>query len=363
MAQDVSPIERLQDQPSPVDPHAIEAEFSRVWRETASAGYDESSVRVRVLNLVAVASGPDDLDRFEETMDLLPERHPCRGIFAAAAPPDDELTATISAHCWRSGGRRHVCSEEVILRAGPAQQREVASAVLGLLVPELPVVVWLLGEPRVEDGLARRLLDDADRLLVDTARAADSTRTFASLLEAARTYDVDCSDVAWDRLLAWRSLTAQFFDGEERARELDRITSIEVIGANGTASSEPLLLAGWLASRLSLTPAEVTARDQHVDAVLGDGSRHVRLAIAPADADGPIQVLRIRTAGAALSIECHSDSGHLHVVEEWAGDADLRVVDQPPADDASMIAMALDTRGDTRVYEDAARMALSLLST
>jgi len=59
MASNVTPIERLEDRPIGISPAAIEAEFTRLWRETAEPGLDDSSVRLRTMNFVAV--GPSEI--------------------------------------------------------------------------------------------------------------------------------------------------------------------------------------------------------------------------------------------------------------------------------------------------------------
>ena len=115
MASDVTPIERLEMQPVDVDPEAIEAEFTRVWRETSGAGFDESSVRLRVVNLVALARGDSERARFEDLMGVLPERHPCRGILALTDGGRETLEAMISAHCWRSTGGEIWCDPALLL--------------------------------------------------------------------------------------------------------------------------------------------------------------------------------------------------------------------------------------------------------
>src|SRR5262245_20203421 len=103
MAQDVAPIERLDERPMGVDPAAIEEEFNKIWDESASSAAG-AMIRVRVANFVALAHDDDKaLDRFEDVMQELPRRHPCRGILALGTPGQPSLDARISAHCFRSG--------------------------------------------------------------------------------------------------------------------------------------------------------------------------------------------------------------------------------------------------------------------
>lgn len=362
MASDVAPIERLEARPIGVDPAVIEDEFARVWRETAG---DDSPVRVRVMNLVAIATRADDMDRFEAAMQVLPERHPCRGILVAGSPSYDRLEATIGAHCWRStGGRRHVCSEEVILTGGPLQDRELASAVLGLLVPELPVCVWLLGMPESDSLLRDRIVGSADRVLLDSDRAAQAERGLTQALAIEREYGVPCADLAWARTSAWRGLIAQLFDGPDGARELDLLQSIEVRGGTGRVLSDALLLGGWLISRLALAPTDVArAAGGGIAATMYDGTREVRVRVGPAEDGAKLASVRIVTRDATFSIERHAESGHLHVREDWDSGSMRRVVDAPPDDEPSLVVAALDDTHAGTLYQDTARMISELLGS
>lgn len=364
MAPDVAPIERIEERPISVDPRAIEEEFARIWAETSGAGFDESSIRLRVLNFVALAHGGAEADRFEQAMQLLPERHPCRGILALTAGPYTALEATISAHCWRSpGGKRHLCSEEVLLTGAPSQERELASAVLALLVPEVPVALWILGSLGDGSYLSTELLEPADCVFFDSARSTMPREAYDAALKARTTHDVQLADLAWGRSETWRVLAAQLFDGEDGPRELSQLQSIEIMSAAG--SSDALLLAGWFVSRLGLTLADLVHAGDRIDATLYKRSGDVRLSVAPSagEASG-IERLRLKTLDAEFVIGCHPESGHMHVEERWDGGDSRRIVQQMPVDDAALIERELDSgssAGD--VYIEAVRSALTLIAT
>src|SRR5690348_11287887 len=91
MAPDVAAIEQLEERPMTVEPRAIESEFTRIWLETARGGSDQSSIRLRTLNFVALAYDLAGEAKFGEAMQLLVERHPCRGILAITSPEYERL--------------------------------------------------------------------------------------------------------------------------------------------------------------------------------------------------------------------------------------------------------------------------------
>ena len=349
MAQDVSPIERLEMQPVAVDPASIEAEFSRVWHETSGAGLDDSSVRLRVANIVVLARGDAERARFEEVMELLPQRHPCRGILALTDAERNAVEATISAHCWRSqGGERHICSEEVILLGGRGNERQMASAVLALLVADIPLTVWFPGALSTQGPLSEGLIDQADRIMFDSARAGDVLRVIETAERLREEHGLVCDDLAWLRLAGWRSLMAQLFDDAPGAAELSRIVRITIDGAPG--ASEPLLLAGWLIAQLGYTPADVTSAAGELRATLYAGSRAVTIVVSQ-HRDVPIARVALESPAGRFSVAWHADSGHLHVESNMdGGEPQRRVVAPTPVDDASMISMAFDGLSESDVH-------------
>ena len=365
MASDVAGIERLEDREIAVDPGAIEAEFTKIWRTTSGAAYDESSIRLRVLNLVAFAHERGGASRFRDVMRALPQRYPCRGILAVASPDQQQLDASIAAGFWRSAsGARHICSEEVQLVGGATQERELASAVLALLVPELPVAIWLMDAPDLGGRMSREILEAADRVFFDTAGQADTAGVFDHILRAGREFEIELCDLAWGRISTWRELVAQFFDGDEGMRQLSQIQAIEIDGGGTRLSSEALLLAGWLVSRLGLSLAYLAPSGGRIEATLYDGTRGVTLRVARGTAGSvaPVCEVRIRTASALLSVGIHPESAHMHVREQWDGAPLHRTVASPPGDDASAIAAALDDRADPAIYAEALGSALALLA-
>ncbi len=364
MAPDVSGIDRLEDRPISVSPAAIEEEFMSVWRETAAAGGDDSSIRLRTLNFVGVGPETWTVDRFERVMESLPQRHPCRGVLAVTSPERRGLEASISAHCWRtSGDGRHVCSEEVILKAGPADDRALASTVLALLVTELPLVVWVIGPIELDSYLVSELIDSAEVVFVDSADAGDAAASLQAALGARRRHDVAICDLAWRRAGVWRSLLAQFFDGDDGPHRLSQLESIEISGGAGI-SSEMLLVAGWFISRLGLALAEVRRDAERITATLYDGTRGVTVTLAAGGQHAArLTEVKVCTSEAAFIVQTHPESAHMHVREEWTGDASPvhRTVAQVAIDDASLLAEALDDASDLAIFLEAAASAVTLV--
>jgi hypothetical protein len=364
MASNVTPIERLEQRPIAVDPALIEDEFNRIWREASGSGYDESSVRLRVLTLAAIGTeggGGRGSERFEGVMQVVPREHPCRGILAVTSEQHDALEATISAHCFREPGSTEICSEEIQLTGGEEQQQELASAVLALLVPEIPVVAWLIGNGSPTSYLANEVAEAADTILMDSG-AFVASAGIRECIELERAHDARIFDFAWGRTETWRELTAQFFDGDSGLQQLQRIRSVEIRGYRGRMSSEPMLLAGWIVSRLGLSLADLDGDGDTLRATLYDGTRGVTVNVAPGWSPDLMNGVRIITDGARFELQGHEMSQHLHVVEQWGGGEEARrAVGQPALDDASLVLLGVNRSADPAVAMEAAAAARALL--
>lgn len=360
MAPDVESLEHITEAPIHISPGEIEPELDRIWRDAANAGLGESSIRLRVLNFVAIAFSEGARARYDAVMEHLPQSHPCRALLALMVPDGGDVTAEISARCWLTGGReRHVCSEEVVLRAGEDRTRSLASAVLALVVRELPVAVWLVDANDLQHPLVREIAAAADEVFVDTGAAGDVTSTLDAVCAAERQEEFDVRDLAWERLVHVRSLVAQFFDGGDRLVELTRLCSIAIVSGGGRASSEALLLAGWLVSRLDLALADLDVGEAAVEATLYQGTRGVDLRVtAKQDSALAVDEMRIETENATFRIQQQREGAHLLVREEWNDGTEIeRMVERGPTDDASLITQALDHGSDSEIFLEAVEAA------
>lgn len=361
MASDVA-ITPVLDHPLQVRPDEVEAALDQLWRECAPANSDESTIRLRLLNFVVLGAEDDADGRFQGVMAALPARHPCRGILAMTLAGERSVAASIGARCWLvSGGGRHLCSEEITLTAAPGEERALASAVLALLVPEVGVTVWAMHGLPPAPALLDEVADAADQLYFDSAEAPDPISCWERGVSVASGCDLVLRDLAWQRTAAWRALVSQLFDYEDARAELRQLTSI-VLGSGGSQpSAEALLMAGWLVSRLGITIADTSGvGSDGLTATLYDGSRGVRLAIAPAG-DVPVRSIELCTEHATFTIDLDRGRGNMHVAETIAGRQSRRTVAYPADDDASLFVAALDGGDEPSVYSDAVDAALSLL--
>src|SRR5215470_3829136 len=131
----------------PVDLHDIETELTRLWgpaAERAGGPVPEQPnvTRIVLANLVVIGQSTDPA-RFREVLDTVTTRFPCRTIVVCRSDePGRTVAAEVSALCHLPApGLPQVCSERIVLRAGPEASSLVPGAVRPLLEADLPFVL------------------------------------------------------------------------------------------------------------------------------------------------------------------------------------------------------------------------------
>jgi glucose-6-phosphate dehydrogenase assembly protein OpcA len=132
--------------------------------------------------------------------------------------------------------RRHIAAEVIELRLRGSSCLAPASIVNPLLVPALPVFLRWRGRPQFGEENVDQLVEVCDRLIVDSREWPDVPEAYRDLPFEGAA----CSDIAWRRTERWRRCLARLWPG---IAELERL---RVEGPIAEAS----LLAGWLRSRL-----------------------------------------------------------------------------------------------------------------
>lgn len=273
---------------SSIDLTAIEQELRQLWKESAADALSEGRAavtRALTLNLVARARDGATAERISASAQALTASHPNRTVLVIehTDDPSARLEAYVQANCLLTApGAPQVCGEQVTIDAGAGASGQVASLVLPLLVPDLPVALWMPGPAPFADPLLGRLRGVIDRLIVDSADFLDPTHDLRRMAELDRAGGSAVSDLSWTRLTPWRELLAQFFDTRPLLPHLRRVDHVEIGFASAAEHTRPLdalLLAGWLIASLGWSLL--------ADAVSVEGDRirlHVR---RPAVGVGP----------------------------------------------------------------------------
>ncbi len=245
---------------------SIERDLQELWKsntaEAAAAGY--SSTRALTLNLLARAAGADEAEQMGAVIQALTASHPSRAVVLIDQPAQGgpQLEAWVQTNCLLPApGAPQVCGEQITISSRGGRAGQAASLMLPLLVPDLPVVLWMAGGQPFGHPLLARLRGVIDRLIVDSASFADPLGDLVAMA-AFEASDIPgpgagpeppaLSDLNWARLTPWRELTAQFFDTRPFLPHLRRLDHVEIdyVVASEGGLLRALMLAGWLASSL-----------------------------------------------------------------------------------------------------------------
>ena len=236
-----------------VDVNAIEKSLADLWRGEKKEG-DHAVTRAALWNVVAHTSTSDHHATASETLSLAAASVPQRTIVVRANPEGErDLASWISANCHRIGGGQQVCSEEICIVASGEYVARVPPVVNALLIPDMPVAVWWIGDlPNEHESYVESLLEPADRLIIDSVYF-DSPADLALISRVAAQTSTAPADLNWVRLEEWRTAAASVFDPASMRERLRSIRRLRVSAASSRdffgESVESLLFAAWLTAQ------------------------------------------------------------------------------------------------------------------
>ena len=362
---------------------ALERELARM-RRTMDAQTREQGVpvaRASVLNLVVFASREIHARRAAATIGELATRHPSRAIVVVTDRERDGRPPQLEMHCHLTtpGGAHQVSYEQILIRARGDSDRRLVSAVIPLLLPDLPVFLWWTETPPLDAAYFEQLLGLADRLIVDSGDFARPDRTLPRLHSVARSGHgrYGLTDFNWTRITPWRELTSQFFDVPAWRPFLDGITGIRVgfsVDADGREihPSQALLLIGWLASRLGWRAVESLAPSEAGGLLFamrrGDG-QEIRVRVRPRFSrgleEGDLSGLRIQSTDgdrhAEFVVKRSEEGGHATALVTIGGRGMTeRIVPLGKPGVSDLLGEELTIARSDAIYEDALAALVAL---
>ena len=234
-----------------VDYASIESTLAELWR-VEKKDHDNAVTRAALWNVVAHSATPEHHTEASEALGKASISVPQRTIVVRANPAGPtEMTSWISANCHLLGEGKQVCSEEIAIIAGGDRVARVPPLVSALLIPDMPVAVWWLGDlPHENAAYVQALLEPADRLIVDSS-AFDNPADLEIVARVAQKTMTAPADLNWIRLEEWRIATASLFDPPEMRTKLAHVRSIRVLTDSMQENYfgekiEGLLFASWI---------------------------------------------------------------------------------------------------------------------
>ena len=200
----------------------------------------------RVLTLIISTALGDEEEAIEAANDASRE-HPMRVLVVSTGPVDSSTAEGSTAEVARVDAQIRVggdagASEVVVVRAYGDAAADEESLVMGLLLPDAPVVAWWPGAAPdvVSESAIGRI---AQRRITDAAAHRDPLGALAAMVDTYRPGD---TDFAWTRLTLWRAQLAAVLDQPP----YQSVTAVEVHGAADSPST--MLLAAWLQLQLGV---------------------------------------------------------------------------------------------------------------
>jgi glucose-6-phosphate dehydrogenase assembly protein OpcA len=364
----------------------VERELATLWAAAAQEdpGAEPAVLRACSLNLLVLAGSSAELERARPIAARTTLAHPSRILLLAPDASQSDrngVGARISTFCHRlGGGGRHVCCEEITVLARGAAAARLREAALPLLVPDLPVHLWLPGSPQQEAGagdrsatlapdetgsrddgassVVGRLMELADEVIWSARGPEDRLAPSPTRPRPPAGVDLD-----WLRIEPWRELTAQWFDPPSRRPLLEQLAAVEVVVADPPEGRPGAgwLWVGWLASRLGWEYRGEAHSGAERRFASPEGEVRVRAVAGGADGVPPGELLAVRlqprgaNAPLALNRQTTPDPSDLWIATEGG-----RCVRLGVRDAATLLGEALGSASKDRVYEAAWELAVRL---
>jgi glucose-6-phosphate dehydrogenase assembly protein OpcA len=329
-----------------------------IERELASMRLGDDGVydmRASVLNLIVVAD-EELAGEVSGVISRLSGRHPSRSVILITDDdaPRDDLDVRLSTMCNVPGPEgRHVCSEQILLRAEGEYARHPESLVDPLLIPDLPVFLWCPGEVSLESPEFRRLAGLAERLILDSATDRDCEQALANMARFVGRGDRPyLGDLQWTALSPWRSFIAALYDPPERAaarRDLRRVR----VEHRPSGLCRALLAAGWISSALGREP-EGARRTGAGRAFAFSGGLEMEL--EPLESDAELPVISMESGEVSFEISV----GRL-TIREGGTEIERAVYLEAPGT-GDLLGEELQFFGRDEAYEAALESAARLVS-
>jgi glucose-6-phosphate dehydrogenase assembly protein OpcA len=240
----------------PAQPEKILRALGQVW---TSLGEEERQqgkptvLRACAMTLIVVTDEEDaeSSDAVQTLIELM-HAHPSRAIVLRSSPAaDDGLSARVFAQCWKPFGKaQQICCEQIEVSVAPDRWSDVGLTILGIIVPDLPVVVWcrqksvLRRSPQAAGNGLDEVLNLATKVIVDT-RGVDLEQAFG-VLRGWSARDRLFGDLEWTRLTSWRESLATAFEHRLELIRQGAFHEIEIGYRGASVPAAASYLAAWL---------------------------------------------------------------------------------------------------------------------
>ena len=295
-----------------VKPERILKDLAKLWNDLSKQDNQKGSsgvLRACAMTLIAAVEQESDAQAVSETIAEIMHQHPSRVIVIRIDPAAEAgLDARVFAQCWMPFGRRQqICCEEIEITASDDRIEDLPKLMLGLIVPDLPVVLWCRSERLFRDISFQYLFPLANKIIIDSSSFGDSSQAPA-LIRLLTERGFLIADLAWTRLTRVRQTIAQIFENQNLLSKLSQIERVVISYAAPDATKPPAALqylVGWFRATVAAKVETVFRHPQSAEEVLGIAIEghdlHVSIEIGPGAAAVQVDGLNRRISYPKLS--------------------------------------------------------------
>jgi glucose-6-phosphate dehydrogenase assembly protein OpcA len=250
-----------------VGPEQILRELADLW---VSLGKEQSTgvLRACAMTLIVAVDSAADAAAASETLAELMHEHPSRSIVLKLEERAAELLESrVFAQCWMPfGGRQQICCEQIEIAFSCDRLAGVTPIILGITVPDLPVVLWLRSGRLLDLEPFEDQLRLAGKLIIDSSSLGSPAAALPQV-QALKNERRRVADLVWARLTRWRQLVANAFEQRNRREQLRHAERVIILHAEPQPPAAAYYLAAWLQS----TVGQQWSRDVLFRPVEGSG--------------------------------------------------------------------------------------------
>lgn len=229
-----------------ITPERILKELAELWIDHGKTD-DSGTLRACAMTLLIAADEEEEASVLGEMVMEVMHEHPSRAIVLRVRDGEDPaLDSRVTALCWKPFGRRQqICCEQIELHSSEGGLSELPRIVLGLIAPDLPVVIVCRSIPLFIKPAFQPLLRLAGKVVVDSRRCARPVAAIEHITRH-REHGHSIHDLAWTAITAWREAIAAAFDEPGTMAALHGFHRIRITHGAGMPGTEAFYLASWL---------------------------------------------------------------------------------------------------------------------
>lgn len=233
-----------------VSAEKILRELYELWANLAKAETEDQStavLRACSMTLIVATEEKEESEPVGEVLACLMREHPSRAVVLRVTPGTTGLLdSRVFAECWMPyGGRQQICCEQIEITVSADMISDVTALIPGIVVPDLPVVLWCRTGSLISMSEFQKALQLADKLIIDSSDFGDTRETLRHMLSARKSRS-SFADLNWTRLTRWREAIAQAFDPGATRAKLNDLNELIIAYRTPETPITAWYLAAWV---------------------------------------------------------------------------------------------------------------------